>query len=51
MHQAGFPDSGHYHNEYFDAVNQTLDSKTKNVLYVKDANKKKTLKEGINKTP
>lgn len=51
MHQAGFPDSGHYHNKKFDVVNQRLDSKVDNVLYVKDANKKKILKEGINKTP
>ena len=51
MHQAGFPDNGHYHNEYFDAINQKLDSKTKNMLYVENANKEKTLKEGICKTP
>ena len=50
-HQAGFPDSGHYHNKKFDTVNQKLDNKIDNVLYVKDANKQKTLKEGINKTP
>ena len=51
MHQAGFPDSGHYHNEYFDTVNQKLDNNVKNVLYVENANKEKTLKEGICKTP
>ena len=51
MHQAGFPDSGHYHNEYFDTVNQKLDNDIKNVLYVENANKEKTLKYGINKTP
>ena len=51
MHQAGFPSSGHYHNEYFDTVNQKLDDNVKNVLYVENANKEKTLKEGINKTP
>ena len=51
MHQAGFPDSGHYHNEYFDTVNQKLDNKVKNVLYVANATKEKTLKDGINKTP
>ena len=51
MHQAGFPDSGHYHNEYFDTVNQKLDANVKNVLYVKDATREKTLKEGICKTP
>ena len=51
MHQAGFPDSGHYHNKYFDAVNQKLDNNVKNVLYVADSNKKKTLLEGIFKTP
>jgi CubicO group peptidase (beta-lactamase class C family) len=51
MHQAGFPDSGHYHNEYFDTINQKLDDKVKNVLYVSNANKEKTLKEGIFKTP
>ena len=51
MHQAGFPDSGHYHNEYFDTVNQKLDDKIKNVLYVKNANTKNTYLEGISKTP
>lgn len=51
MHQAGFPDSGHYHNEYFDTVNQKLDTNVKNVLYVENANKEKTLKDGICKTP
>ncbi len=51
MHQAGFPDSGHYHNEYFDIVNQKLDNKVKNILYIDDANKEKTLLEGINRTP
>ena len=50
-HQAGFPDSGHYHNEYFDTVNQKLDNNVKNELYVKDANKEKTLKDGIFATP
>ena len=51
MHQAGFPDSGHYHNEYFDTVNQKLVNDTKNILYVENGNKEKTLKEGICKTP
>ena len=51
MHQAGFPDSGHYHNDKFDAVNQKLDFNVDNVLYVSEANKEKTLKEGICKTP
>jgi len=51
MHQAGFPSSGHYHNEYFDMVNQSLSDEIKNILYVEDANKEKTLLEGINKTP
>ncbi len=51
MHQAGFPDSGHYHNEYFDTVNQKLVNDVKNVLFVSNATKEKTLKEGICKTP
>lgn len=51
MHQAGFPDSGHYHNQKFDTVNQKLDNNVDNVLYVENANKEKTLKEGICKTP
>ena len=51
MHRAGFPDSGHYHNEYYDTVNQKLVTDVKNVLYVENANKEKTLKEGICKTP
>lgn len=51
MHQAGFPDSGHYHNEYFDTVNQKLDDDVKNVLYVENANREKTLMDGICKTP
>ena len=51
MHQAGFPDSGHYHNEKFDTVNQKLDNNVDNVLYVENSNKEKTLKEGICKTP
>ena len=51
MHQAGFPDSGHYHNEYFDTANQSLSDDVKNVLYVADATKDKTLREGIFKTP
>lgn len=51
MHQAGFPDSGHYHNQKFDAVNQKLDDNIDNVLYVENANKEKTLREGICKTP
>ncbi|MBR6033744.1 MAG: serine hydrolase [Clostridia bacterium] len=51
MHQAGFPDSGHYHNQKFDAVNQKLDLNVDNVLYIENANKEKTLKEGIYKTP
>ena len=50
MHQAGFPDSGHYHNEYFDTINQKLDNNVKNILYVENANKEKTLTEGIYKT-
>ena len=51
MHQAGFPDSGHYHNEYFDTANQSLSDDVKNVLYVANATKDKTLREGIFKTP
>ncbi len=54
MHRAGFPKSGHYHIEYYDVKKQQLSSKTKNLLYVeyvgKDT-KKKTLVEGICKTP
>ena len=51
MHQAGFPDSGHYHNQKFDTVNQKLDDNVDNVLYVENANKENTLKNGICKTP
>jgi CubicO group peptidase (beta-lactamase class C family) len=51
MHQAGFPDSGHYHNEFFDIPNQQLSDDVRNVLYVADANSEKTLHEGIYKTP
>ena len=51
MHQAGFPDSGHYHNQKFDAAAQSLSKDVDNVLYVADANKEKTLKEGICRTP
>ena len=51
MHQAGFPDSGHYHNQKYDAINQKLVNDVDNILYVKDANKEKTLKEGIYRTP
>ena len=51
MHQAGFPDSGHYHNDRFDTVNQKLDMDAENVLYVSDATKEKTFREGICRTP
>ena len=51
MHRAGFPDSGHYHNEFFDTANQSLSDNVRNVLYVADATKEKTLREGIFKTP
>ena len=51
MHQAGFPDSGHYHNQKFDAANQYLSEDVDNVLYVADANKEKTFREGICRTP
>lgn len=50
MHRAGFADSGHYHNEYYDQVNQTLSEDVKNILYIKDANKEKAL-SAICKTP
>ena len=51
MHRAGFPDSGHYHNQKFDAKNQALTDDVDNILYVQDANKKNTLLNGISKTP
>ena len=51
MHQAGFPDSGHYHNKKFDTVNQCLSDEVDNILFVENANKKNTLKNGICKTP
>ncbi|MCR5795871.1 MAG: serine hydrolase [Solobacterium sp.] len=51
MHQAGFPDSGHYHNRMFDAVNQHLSDTLENPLYVEDADQEKTLREGICRTP
>ena len=50
-HQAGFPDSGHYHNQKYDAINQTLVNNVDNILYVENATKEETLKEGICKTP
>ncbi len=50
MHRAGFPDSGHYNNEYFDIVKQELSNDVKNVLYIENANKEKTL-SAICKTP
>ena len=51
MHQAGFPDSGHYHNQKFDTVNQCLSEDVDNLLFVADANRQKTLTEGIFRTP
>ncbi len=51
MHCAGFPDSGHYHNDKFDQVAQKLTFDVDNILYVADADKEKTFKEGICKTP
>ena len=51
MHQAGFPDSGHYHNQKFDTINQKLDDNVDNILYVENANKESTLKNGICRTP
>ena len=51
MHQAGFPDSGHYHNDKFDTANQKLVFDVDNVLYVENANKEKTFKEGLCRTP
>ena len=51
MHQAGFPDGGHYHNKKYDAVNQKLVNDVDNVLYVDNANKYNTLINGICKTP
>lgn len=51
MHQAGFPESGHYHNQKYDTINQKLDDDVDNILYIENANKEKTLKEGIYKTP
>ncbi len=51
MHQAGFPDGGHYNNDRFDTVNQKLTYDVDNVLYVPDADKEKTFREGICRTP
>ena len=51
MHQAGFPDSGHYHNQKYDTANQRLTNDVDNVLFVESASREKTLKEGIYKTP
>ena len=51
MHQAGFPESGHYHNRKYDAVHQRLSDETDNVLYVENADRMKTLYEGICRTP
>ena len=51
MHRAGFPDSGHYHNKKYDTLNQKLVDNVDNVLFVENANKEKTLNEGIFKTP
>lgn len=51
MHRAGFPDSGHYHNDKFDTVAQELNFDVDNVLFVENANKERTFKEGICRTP
>lgn len=51
MHQAGFPDSGHYHNDKYDTENQKLTLDVDNVLYVESATKEKTYWEGICRTP
>ncbi|WP_051656918.1 serine hydrolase [Butyrivibrio sp. AE3004] len=51
MHQAGFPDSGHYHNDKYDTINQKLTFDVDNELYVKNANKEKVYSEGICRTP
>ena len=51
MHQAGFPDSGHYHNDYFDQANQKLVFDVENVLYVESGDKDRTYREGICRTP
>ena len=50
MHQAGLPDSGHYHNQKFDQINQSLSNEVDNVLFIADSNKEKAL-EGICRTP
>ena len=50
MHQAGFPDSGHYHNQKFDTVNQKLVDDVDNEYYIEGGNKEITLKQGICKT-
>ena len=50
MHQAGFPDSGHYHNQKFDTINQKLDDNVDNDFYVGNATREATLKQGICKT-
>ncbi len=51
MHQAGFPDGGHYHNQKFDAENQRLTNDVDNVLFVENATRENTLINGICKTP
>ncbi|WP_024864550.1 serine hydrolase [Butyrivibrio sp. FCS014] len=51
MHQAGFPDSGHYHNDKYDTVNQELRLDVDNILYVEGSGREKTYKEGICRTP
>ncbi len=51
MHRAGFPDSGHYHNQKYDQIHQKLVDDVDNLLYVENASKEKTLLEGICKTP
>ncbi len=51
MHQAGFPDSGHYIYDKYDTANQKISFDVDNVLFIENADKEKTFKEGICRTP
>jgi CubicO group peptidase (beta-lactamase class C family) len=51
MHRAGLPDSGHYHNQKYDQINQKLVDDVDNLLYVASSSKLTTYEEAICKTP
>lgn len=50
MHQAGFADSAHYHNQKYDAVNHCISETADNILFTENAGREKALK-AICRTP